>query len=366
MRPAPQREQAAVSSDGRPSPLGGYMIAAPARAIVADPGTLTARSACLGAKIVTRGCGTWPAFTGTRQAGANPHRQRQTRPSRPPAGNISRPASTTRLCRFPEARREAASSPPTPRAPYARPDLDRRRRSRRGLVRRLAGASTASASPATPPACRSTPAVSHSSSSRAGRAAQPALRHRPPGQRREGSGLGRRYPACRTGRRHRRASRWRRWRHRPRCACRRCATTLTARPAQVSGAFLLVEIGEILDLDCVIGNRATISQLAAHRLDEAAERADIHIRPLLDLGDDPCLIWRVCPISSCTAFKARRTSARSISSPRRCASAAAVACASGDMRREARERTPTGHRLSPSPIPPDARHKACRYRMIRS
>src|SRR6185437_13491540 len=50
------------------------------------------------------------------------------------------------------------------------------------------------------------------------------------------------------------------------------------------------------------------------------------------LATDPCLIWSVCPISSCESFKARRTSARSISSPRRCASACALTCASGDMR----------------------------------
>ena len=53
----------------------------------------------------------------------------------------------------------------------------------------------------------------------------------------------------------------------------------------MSGTLLLVEISEILDLNRVILEARDDLQLTAHRFDEAAQRADIHVRPLLDLGD---------------------------------------------------------------------------------
>src|SRR5208282_3209500 len=45
------------------------------------------------------------------------------------------------------------------------------------------------------------------------------------------------------------------------------------------------KVAEVLDTHVAIGKARGDLQLAAHRLDEAAERAHIHIRALLDLGD---------------------------------------------------------------------------------
>src|SRR5713101_6160751 len=124
--------------------------------------------------------------------------------------------------------------------------------------------------------------------------------------------------------------------------------------AFVSGSVLLVEIGEILDLDGVIGESRNDLQFAAHRLDEAAECADIHIRPLLDLGDRslsdlerlPNLLLRQLQGAAhlCEIHFLAKTLRLSFG---------LVLCLGRHAGAKLREGTPTGHRSSPSPTRPD-------------
>jgi len=319
---------------------GGYMIAARPAPSSPIPARSPARSACWG-KIVTRGLWDMPAFTGRVKAGANADIGSANTPFSPAGWNISK-ASLDYSMRFPEARRpRAASSPPTPRAPSPRarsgpaPTL-----ASVALVDELGGLSTASASPANAAGVPVDAAVRIEQFPR--RRAGSAWRSpSPPGQRREGRPRPDDIPLS-----HRlgdiAALLVAPMGHRPRCAAA-AAPALSARPAQVSGAFLLVEIGEILDLDCVIGNRATISSSPPIASMKRRSVLTIHIRPLLILATDPCLIWRVCPISSCDSFKARRTSARSISSRD-----AALGCRRGLCLGRHRARSSAKERLRPS------------------